>query len=108
MEFKQRAFLKPYIEHNTILRKQAEKEDIKIKVQNAKLRNVAILGKSTENPAKKSDVKTVTSRIDCWKRSFGRGKHFDNGLTMIQKYKCSIKLNKPTHIGTSILELSKD
>ena len=37
MKFKQRAFLKPYIEHKTTLQKPSEKEDNKIKEKNGKL-----------------------------------------------------------------------
>ena len=42
LEFKQGQFLKPYIENNTELWKEAEKEGNKIKKQNAKSRNNAI------------------------------------------------------------------
>ena len=44
IEFKQKAFLKPYIECNTKLQKQAEKEGNRFKTQNSKLRNNAIFG----------------------------------------------------------------
>ena len=62
LEFKKEPFLKPYIERNTDLPIEAEKERNKIKRQNAKLRNNAIFGKSMENPMKKVDVKIVTTR----------------------------------------------
>ena len=53
LEFKQEPFLKPYIERNTELRGEEEKEGNKIKKENAKLRNNSIFGKSIENPVNK-------------------------------------------------------
>ena len=52
-EFKQEPFLKPYIERNTELRGEEEKEGNKIKKENAKLRNNSIFSKSIENPVNK-------------------------------------------------------
>ena len=60
-QFKQEPFLKSYIERNTELQREVEKGN-KIKKQNAKLRNNAIFGNSTENPMNKVDVNTVTTR----------------------------------------------
>ena len=55
--FKQKPILKSYIEHNTDLQKEAEKEGNKINKQNGKLRNNAIFGKSIKNPMSKVDMK---------------------------------------------------
>ena len=38
-----------------------------------------------------------------FRSAFRRGK-LDNGSKVIEKGKCRIKLNKPTHTGASILE----
>ena len=46
LELKQKAFLKPYIEHNAELRREAEKEGNDVKKQHAKLRDNAICGKN--------------------------------------------------------------
>ena len=62
LKFKLVPFLKQHIERNTVLQREAEKEGNKIKKQNAKLRNNAIFGKSTENPLNKVAVKLVTTR----------------------------------------------
>ena len=40
--------------------------------------------------------------------NFKRKKQLHNGLIIKQKDECRIKLNKPTHIEGSILELSKE
>ena len=45
MDFRQTAFLEPYIQYNTELQKQAEKGTI-VKQQNAKLKNNDRLGRS--------------------------------------------------------------
>ena len=67
---KQETFLKPYIERNTELQREAEKEGNKIKKQNSKLRNKAIFGKSIENPIYKVDVKIVTTKNQYLRWSF--------------------------------------
>ena len=107
MEFKQSAFLKPYIDYNTELLKQAE-ESNKIKKQSIKLRNNTIFGKSVENPMNTFNVKVLSDyrKYLKWsnKPAFRREKQLPNWLIVIRKNKW---LNKPTHIGKSILELSK-
>ena len=45
LKLKQEPFIKPYIKHNTDVRREEVKEGNKIKKQNAKLRNNAIFGK---------------------------------------------------------------
>lgn len=56
----------------------------------------------------KFDLKIVTTRKNYFKWScrVRREKQLGNGLIMIEK-QMQNKLNKPTHIGVSILELSK-
>ena len=53
LEFKQVLFLKPYIERNLGLWREAEKENNKIKKQYVKLRNGVIFGKQIENATKR-------------------------------------------------------
>ena len=65
MEFKQEPFLKPYIERNIELQREAEEENNKIKTQNAELRNNAIFDKLIETSMNKIYVKFVTSRKKC-------------------------------------------
>ena len=89
------------------MRRQAEREDNKIKKQNAKLRTNAIFGQLIENPMNKVDVITETTRkqyLKWWFRlTLKREKHFRNGAIAIKKDKCRINPNKPIYIGTSIL-----
>ena len=60
-------FLISYIESNTELRREAEKEDNKMKRQNSILRNNAVFGKSIETPIKKVDTNIGTTRKQYFK-----------------------------------------
>ena len=92
------------------MRREAEKEGNKIKMQNAKLRSKAIFGKSIKNPMNKVEVKIVITRKQYFKWSFRPAfklkKLFRNGAIAIEKEKFRVNLNKSIYIGTSILDLS--
>ena len=62
LKFKPEPFLKANIECNTDLQRQVEREDNKIKKQNAELRNNAMYGRSIENPMNKVNVDIVTTK----------------------------------------------
>ena len=53
LRFKQKSFLKPYIERYAEFQREAEQEGKKVKKQIAKLKNRAIFCKSIENPMNK-------------------------------------------------------
>ena len=55
------------MESNTELRREAEKEDNKMKRQNSILRNNAVFGKSIETPIKKVDTNIGTTRKQYFK-----------------------------------------
>lgn len=61
IEFKQTAFLKPYIKDSTRLQKLAEKKCNRIKKQNSKLRNNVTFIKIIEAPINIFYVKIITS-----------------------------------------------
>ena len=90
---------------------EAEKEDSKIKKQNAKLRNNAVFGKSIENSMNKVDVKIVTTRRQwlewSFRPTFKREKQFRSGAIAVQKGKCRVNLNKLIYTGASIMNLTK-
>ena len=66
-----RIILKPYIERNTKLQREGEKEGYKLKKKtNAKLRDNVVFGKSKENPMNNGDVKIVITRKQYLKWSF--------------------------------------
>ena len=70
LEFKPEPFLKPYIECNTGLQREANQEGNKIIKQNTKLRNNAIFDELIENPMNKIGVTIVTTRKQYLKGSF--------------------------------------
>lgn len=113
LKFKQKAWLKPYIELNTRLRAQATNEFEK---NFYKLLNNAVYGKTMENLRLRSDIK-LTSKWDGIGKNVGRKlvalphfkrcKIFDRNLVAIELHKSHILMNKPIITGMSVLEISK-
>jgi hypothetical protein len=108
LTFRQSKWLKPYIDFNTEQRKKAVNEFEK---NFFKLMNNSVFGKTIENVRKRQDVKLVTdgrklkrlTSRPCFK-SF---KIFNKDLMAVHSNKTEIKLEKPTYVGLSILDLSK-
>ena len=73
--------------------------------------NNAAYGKTMENLRNRIDIKLVNNEkvfLKCTsKPSYMSRKIFNNNLVAIWKGKFSLKLNRPTYIGMSILELNK-
>ena len=109
IQLNQEAWLKPYIDMNTELRKQAKNDFEK---DFFKLMNNAVFGKTVENVRKHRDIKLVTTDK---RRSqlvpepnYHRTKWFSENLLAIEmKKKKKLKMNKPVYLGLSILEISK-
>ena len=105
LKFKQKDWMKPYIDFNTERRKDATNEADK---NYFKLLNNAVYGKTMKNIIKIRVVKNskdfikYTSRPTClnWKV-------FENNLAAIHENKISLTLNKPMYVGFTVLELSK-
>ena len=108
IKFKQKAWLKPYIDMNTKLRKEAESEFEK---DFFKLMNNSIIGKTMENVRKHRDIKLVTTeekRIKLVSEpNYHTTKHFSDNLLAIEMKKTKAKMNKPLYLGMSILDISK-
>ena len=108
IQFNQEAWLKPYIGVNTELRKQAKNDFEK---DFFKLMNNAVFGKTMQNVRKHRDIKLVTTD----KRgnqlmsepNYHTTKWFSENLLAIEMKKTKVKINKPVHVGLSILEISK-
>ena len=107
IEFNQEAWLKPYIDMNTKLRKLAKNDFEK---DFFKLINNAVFGKTMENIRKQRDIKLTTDK----KRSklvsepnYHMMIYISEDLSIIEMNKTKVKMNKPIYLGLSILEISK-
>ena len=104
----QRAWLKPYIDMNTELRKNAKSE---FENDFFKLMNNFVFGKTMEHVRNHRDIKLVTPN----KRrkrllsepNYHLHKNFSNPLMAIEIKKTFIKMIKPLYLGMSILNIRK-
>ena len=108
IEFNQEAWLKPYIDMNTELRK-AVKNDFEKDL--FKLMNNSVFGKTMENIRKHRDIKLVTTDKKRRKLVSEPNYHTINliseDLSIIEMKKTKVKMNKPIYLGLSTLEISK-
>ena len=107
-EFNQKAWLKPYIDMNTELRKLA-KDDFEKDL--FKLMNNAVFGKTKENIRKHTDIKLVTTDKKRNKFVSEPNYHTINYIledfSITEMNKTGVKINKPIYLGLSILDISK-
>ena len=108
IEFNQEAWLKPYIDMNTELRKLVRNDFEK---DLFKLMNNSVFGKTMENIRKHRDIKLVTTDEKGSKLVSEPSYHTINliseYLSIIAMKKTKVKMNKPIYLGLSILEVSK-
>ena len=106
MQFDQEAWLKPYIDMNTELRKNAKRDFEK----NFKLMNNALFGKTMENVRNHRDIKLVTTdkrrSILVSELNYHSSKYISKDL-IIEMRKVKVKMNKPIYLGRAILDVSK-
>ena len=105
IEFSQKAWLKPYIDMNTELRKLA-KDDFEKDL--FKLMNNAVFGKTMENIRKHRDIKLVTTNKKRNKLvsepNYYTINYISEDLSIIEMNKTKVK---PIYLGLSILDISK-
>ena len=108
IKFNQEAWLKPYIDMNTKLRKEAKNEFEK---DFFKLMNNSVFGKIMENVRKHRDIKLVTTdekRIKLVSEpNYHTSKRFSENLLAIEMKMAKVKMIKPVYLGMSILNVSK-
>ena len=108
IEFNQEAWLKPYIDMNTELRKLGKNDFEK---DLFKLMNNSVFGKTMENIRKHRDIKLVTTDRKRIKLVSEPNYHTINliseDLSITEMKKTKVKINKPIYLGLSILEISK-
>ena len=108
IQFNQEAWLKPYIDMNTKLRKEAKNDFEK---DFFKLMNNSVFGKTMENVRKHRDIKLVTTDKRrnqlASEPNYHTTKYFSENLMAIEMKKTTIKLNKPIYHAISILDIAK-
>ena len=108
IEFNQEAWLKPYIDMNTELRKITKNDFEK---DFFKLTNNAVFGKTMEIVRKHRDIKLVTTDKKRSKLVSEPNYHTINliseNLSIIEMRRTKVKTSKPIYLGLSILEISK-
>ena len=108
IEFNQKAWLKPYIDMNTELRKLA-KDDFEKDL--FKLMNNAVFRKTLENIRKHGHIKLVTTDKKRSKLVSGPNYHtmiyISKDLSIIEMNKTKVKMNKPIYLELSILDINK-
>ena len=106
IEFNQEVWLKPYIDMNTELRKDAKNDFEK---DLFKLMNNSVFGKTMENIRKHRDIKLVTTDKKRRKLVSEPNYHTINliseDLSIIEMKKIKVQMNKPIYLGLSILEI---
>ena len=108
ISFREEAWLNPYIDLNTELRKNVknefEKDFYKLKIN-------AIYDKTVQNDGKHRDIKLVTKKDKRNKLASEPNYHSTKcilkHLLIMEMKKIEVKINKPIYLGQALLDLSK-
>ena len=108
ISFRQEAWLKPYIDLNTELRKNAknefEKDFYKLKIN-------SIYGKTVQNDRKHRDIKLVTAEYKRNKLASEPNYHstkcISKHLLVMEMKKTKVKMHKLIYLGQAVLDISK-
>ena len=108
LEFSQSNWLEKYIAFNT--KKRAEAKNA-FEKEFFKLMNNSVFGKTMENLCKRCNIKSVTDPREmerlAARPTYISHKIFHENLVAVNSKLIKLELNKPSHVGMSILELSK-
>ena len=108
LKFKEKDFMKNYIDKNTSLRSQAKNAFEK---ELFKLMNNSVFGKTMENVRNRVSIELVKDAERAAKLvnkpNFEELKIFDEFLIAVKTRTTKVWMNKPVYVGMSILDLSK-
>lgn len=109
MSFEQKAWLAPYIQHNTEKRQKATSAFQK---NYWKLANNCCFGKCIEQVRKRRSV-SFTKKSEKFKKLvksplFHSFEIFDHGLVSVERRKARVVLNRPVYAGQVVLDVSKE
>lgn len=111
LSFKQKAWLKPYIEYNTNMRKEAKNDFEK---DFYKLMNNSVFGKTMENVRNRIRFELIheKNRLEKFAAKVTYKNHVvfgdnDDAIIGVNLLKNKTVLDKPIYVGMSILDLSK-
>ena len=108
ISFRQEAWLRPYIEMNTMLRAQAKND---FEEDYFKLKNNSAYGKTMENIRKHRDIYIVNNdkkrSILASEPNFYATKYISDDLLVMELKKRELYMNKPIYLGQAILDISK-
>ena len=108
IQLNQKDWLKPYIDLNTKLRKEAKNDFEK---DFFKLMNNSVFGKTMKNVRKHGDIKLATTDEKRNKLvsepNYHTTKRFSENLLAIEMNKTKVKMNKPIYLGMSTLNINK-
>ena len=108
IQFKQKAWLKTYIDMNTELRKYVKN---KVEKNFFKQMNNSVFGKTMKNVRNHRDIKQVTSdkrrKQLVSEPNYHSHKKISDHLMAIEMKKTRVKMTKPLYLGMSILDISK-
>ena len=108
IEFKQRAWMKPYIDKNGKPRRESKNTFEK---DFFKLMNNAAFGKTLENLRKHREIKLVTrngmSKQLASESNYHSCKCFSGHLMAIEMKKTKMRMNKAIYVGQAVLDINK-
>ena len=108
ISFRQEAWLKPYIDLNTELRKNAKNE---FEIDFYKLNINSIYGKTVLNDRNNGDINLVTTEFKrnnlASEPNLKSTKYISKDLLIMEMKKTELKVNKPIYLGQAILVLVK-
>ena len=108
VEFRQEAWLKPYIDMNAKLRMEAKNNFEK---NLFKIMNNAVFRKTIENVRNYRDIKLITTNKQrntlASEPNYHLTKYISENLLIMEMEKLDVKMNKQIYLRQSILDISK-